>query len=83
MDICDVCKCDKDLANYAACPICGELSESPVLVGSVTKPPIGLKPKKIHDEQRYLEVCAAIARYYNAGMKIPLEWVREHNSFVD
>ena len=39
--------------------------------GSAIKPPLGLIPKKFHDErvkvERFNEVCGAIARYYDAG----------------
>ena len=53
----------------------------------VTKPPLGLMPKKFHNEQvkanRLNEVCQAIARYYNIGRKIPIEWVEEYNELVD
>lgn len=46
------------------------------------KPPLGLTPRKFHDEARYVEVCGAISRYYNANMPIPLEWVEEFNHLV-
>ncbi len=46
------------------------------------KPPIGLKPKKIVDEERFLEVCAAISRYYNDEREIPVEWVEEYNQLI-
>jgi len=46
------------------------------------KPPMGLMPKKLWDEQRYYDVCAAITRYYQAGMKIPIKWIKEYNKFV-
>lgn len=52
-----------------------------------TKPPLGLIPKKIHDEQvktkRFNEVCEVISRYYNAGMKINIEWIEEYNELVE
>jgi len=47
------------------------------------KPPLGLIPKYIWMEKRYIEVCQAIARYYNAGAKIPIEWIKEHNEIVE
>ena len=54
---------------------------------SAIKPPLGLIPKKIHDEfvmvERFNEVCGAIARYYNAGMKIPIEWIEEYDELVE
>ena len=55
--------------------------------GSVIKPPLGLIPKKFHDErvkvERFNEVCGAIARYYDAGLKINIEWIEEYNDLVD
>ena len=40
----------------------------------ITKPPLGLIPKRIHDKnvkiERYNDVCSAIARYYHARLKI-------------
>jgi hypothetical protein len=55
--------------------------------GSATRPPLGLIPKKIHDErvkmERFNEVCGAISRYYNAGLKINIEWIEEYNELVE
>lgn len=45
------------------------------------KPPIGLKPKFLY-EQRFLEVCSFISRYYNSGQQIPIEWINEYNQLV-
>lgn len=54
--------------------------------GSATKPPLGLMPKKLHYErltaERFNEVCGAIVRYYNAGLKINVEWIEEYNELV-
>ena len=51
--------------------------------GSNIKPPLGLMPKKFHDErvkaERFNEVCLAISRYYNAGLKVNIEWIKEYN----
>lgn len=49
----------------------------------VIKPPLGLKPKRIHKEQRYREVQSAIDRYCIDGLKIPVEWVEEYNELLD
>jgi len=46
------------------------------------KPPEGLKPRYLHDEQRYLDVCSAIARYYNSSSRIPIDWVEEYNELI-
>jgi hypothetical protein len=40
-------------------------------------PPLGLKPQRVHDEQRLVEVELAIQRYILAGMPIKSEWVHE------
>jgi hypothetical protein len=46
------------------------------------KPPIGIMPKHIWQENRFMEVCSAITRYYNASLPIPIEWVEEYNELV-
>jgi hypothetical protein len=52
-----------------------------------TKPPLGLIPKRFHDQrvkvERFNEVCGAIARYYDARLKIKIEWIEEYNELVD
>lgn len=51
------------------------------------QPPIGLMPKEIHDRkcnsERYNQVCVAITNYRDAGKKIPIEWIVEHNNLLD
>lgn len=41
------------------------------------KPPIGLKPRYIHDGERIDEILCAIERYTDANMPIPKSWVNE------
>jgi hypothetical protein len=48
---------------------------------TIEKPPIGLKPKWLHDEQRQRECKEAIERYVNARRKVPQEWLDEYNSY--
>jgi hypothetical protein len=52
-----------------------------------TKPPLGLIPKRFYDQrvkvERFNEVCGAIARYYDARLKIKIEWIEEYNILVD
>ena len=45
------------------------------------KPPIGLKPKWIHDKQRQTEIMAAINRYLEVDKTPPKEWVIEFASY--
>lgn len=72
---------EKSLLEAESQPSClGAVSRSAV------KPPLGLIPKKFHEEkintERFLEVCGAITRYYNAGLKINIEWIEEYNDLV-
>lgn len=43
------------------------------------KPPLGLKPRYIHDEQRVDDICRAMIRYMNNKQPIPIEWLEEYN----
>ena len=49
----------------------------------IVKPPIGLRPKWASDKERLNEVRSAIVRYYDAELKIPVEWIKEHNELID
>lgn len=46
------------------------------------QPPIGLKPKFIHDEERINEIFAAIQRMVFDKYPIPPEWLEEYNQLV-
>lgn len=52
----------------------------------IIKPPIGLIPKRFWEWKvkvsRLEEVQAAIARYYEAGLEINIEWIEEYNELV-
>ena len=56
-------------------------------VSGSAKPPLGLIPKKFHDEkvklERFKDVCGAITRYYSDGRKIDIEWILEYNELID
>lgn len=43
----------------------------------LTKPPLGLKPYKMHNQQRALEIADAMKRYIIANKLIPHEWFCE------
>jgi len=45
--------------------------------GKSTKPPLGLLPKHIWEEQRIWDIAAAVERYQKAGKEIPSEWLDE------
>ena len=47
------------------------------------KPPIGIKPRRIHDFQRLTELFAAVLRYMEAEKKVPGEWVDEIRDLIN
>ncbi len=47
------------------------------------RPPLGLKPKFIHDEGRAEEILEAIERYTKAEKPIPAEWTEELKGLTD
>ena len=49
----------------------------------VTKPPLGVMPRKMWNSQRQKDLSDAMVRYLEAGMKIPVEWVEEYNEISD
>ena len=46
------------------------------------KPPLGLIPQKIRDEQRVDEIKAAVYRHMDASYPIPLKWIKEYNKLT-
>jgi len=49
-----------------------------------SKPPLGLMPKCVWQEQRLDEVSAAIERRMKAfGYEIPIEWIEEYNELMN
>ena len=42
------------------------------------RPPLGLMPKYIWQEQRLQDIKEAITRYVSAGKEIPNEWLDEY-----
>jgi len=49
----------------------------------VEKPPLGLVPKWVRDQERQGEIMEAINRYMEAGKKPPKEWALEFASYCD
>ena len=45
------------------------------------RPPLGLRPKWVHDLERQSEIMGAINRYLEAGKTPPEEWVLELASY--
>jgi len=41
------------------------------------KPPLGIKPRYVHDHERLAEIIGAMGRYSGVGKRIPGEWIHE------
>lgn len=46
------------------------------------KPPLGVMPRRLHEETRREELRGAIIRYAEAGRPINAEWTEEYNELV-
>ena len=49
----------------------------PALKITEARPPQGLKPRMVHEEERMNEIIAAMRRYAEAKKDIPQEWICE------
>jgi len=47
------------------------------VVAKLQAPPVGLKPKKLHDQERLIEIIDAMYRYVSTNNVIPAEWFAE------
>lgn len=54
----------------------------PGAVKSPSKPPIGVIPRKFHEENRITALTEAINRYLSDGRLLPEEWVDELNELL-
>jgi hypothetical protein len=51
--------------------------------GSVcVKPPLGLRPRWIAEEQRLAEIASAADRYIEAGKPVPSPWIEEMIHYI-
>lgn len=48
----------------------------------MVKPPIGLKPKHVHEYHRINAITKAILDYYCVAKSVPREWVDELGQIV-
>ena len=47
------------------------------VIAQLQAPPVGLKPKKLHDQERLIEIFNAMYRYVSTDNVIPAEWFAE------
>lgn len=79
------------MTKVLKCDRCGKFYASngkPVhvygnILAAKPKPPLGVMPRDIWDRKRQEELAEAMARYLEAGMKIPTEWLEEYNEISD
>ena len=50
---------------------------------TVPIPPLGLRPKYIHNKTRIKEILDAMKRYSEQRFPIPIEWVEELKELID
>jgi len=50
---------------------------------AATKPPLGIEPERIHNQDRAIEIIAAIKRYAEAGSLPPIEWLEEIRYLIE
>lgn len=89
---CDRCE-NKGLDNSILCTTCfcisiyGVESSLPSNFKEkqevINKPPLGLTPRNVWIQKRFIDVTDAIGRYFNAGLRIPTEWMDEYKELVD
>ena len=74
---------------YAGIPVVGMGGSASSVSSEAVRPPLGIKPKRIVEKERFFEILGALERYVRAGMEVPEEWisemlqlVRKHNDLV-
>ena len=53
------------------------IADRPLQVGPREKPPLGVNPRKLWDEQRLCELSGAVNRYLDARYQVPEAWLLE------
>lgn len=53
------------------------------VLGGIKKPPLGIKPRYIHDEHRLAEIDAGIIRFMEAKQGIPAIWMAERDQLLE
>ena len=48
-----------------------------------SKPPLGITPRWLLDEERAIEIEQAITRYSEVDYPIPVEWIQELNEVYE
>jgi len=59
------------------------MSKQNNIIEQLELPPLGLKPRRLHDAGRIKDIVSAINRYREAKLEIPKEWTEEYNDLVN
>jgi hypothetical protein len=49
---------------------------------NIVRPPLGLKPKWLHDSERKIDIIEAMERYAKVKKPIPIEWIDELKQLI-
>lgn len=52
------------------------------LKSQIVEPPLGVIPRRLHDEHRIKDLKAAINRYLENNQEVSAEWIDEYNLLV-
>lgn len=67
------------------CPECGaKIKINKAVSGQIAdcKPPLGIKPRYVVDDERKQDIINAMQRCIDASWQIPGEWIEEYNEIV-
>lgn len=81
--VCGNCQ-DPFIGNGKLCPDCDKRQEAEARESEThEKPPLGLKPRDIHETGRISEILGSVARAMDAGYQIPIVWIEEYNEIAE
>jgi hypothetical protein len=81
MGYCYGCICYKSVDMKGNCiECCFKFKDTKILIEG--KPPLGLKPRFIVEQERIGEIRMAMNRYIDEFKAIPLDWIFEYNDLA-
>jgi len=78
----ELSKVDRNVSEGSEIAIKIVFGKEPSSSSRCLRPPNGLIPRFIREENRRDEIVAAMNRYTTAGCRIPTEWLEEYNDLV-
>ena len=59
-----------------------QITKEKIMENKPIKPPLGIIPKRLHDERRAAALMAACVRYYDAFLPVPFDWIVELHAIL-